>query len=64
MDFLNNPNNEFKITKYWGEMINFVSGSKRICDNIIRKPTKILSYDTRETKDLVVHNPPDRLWND
>ena len=24
MDFLNNPNNEFKITKYWGEMINFV----------------------------------------
>ena len=50
MDFLNNPNNEFKIMKYWGEMINFVFGFKRICDNIIRKPTKILSYDTRETK--------------
>jgi ribosomal protein S18 acetylase RimI-like enzyme len=39
-DLLNYPNNEVKITKYRGEMINFGLSFKRNCDIMVRKAEK------------------------
>lgn len=39
-NLINYPNNEAKITKFRGEMINFVSRFKRICDIMVRKAEK------------------------
>ena len=39
-NLINYPNNKAKITKFRGEMINFVSRFKRICDIMVRKAEK------------------------